>query len=1326
MRLPVVLHPDIVDFLRKIPEKTLQERIWNCIQKLRQQRFDGGLRVKKLKGMAKRIWEARINQASRLIFTYEKSRKPETGKAQVYIAIQDICLDHDDVSRRARARKNAADAEWLDSAEVEASSAREGEELAAGSLSRGELFEADEEIAIAAARAEEMAIAADFRDGLLSNIPWQVIESKAQWRQAIVQQATDLPLKLTPEEYQLAKLPGNLLLSGSAGTGKTTVALYRLLHSLQDAPSGKRLYVAYNPLLVSNAREQFKLLAGKSKADLETFFQFKTVRDLCLEILDAAGQSQLAENEVNFMAFWQMYRAHPKRKQYPTTLVWDEIRSIIKGAQLSLDAALLPKKEYENLGKKRSTVIPQNQRRDVYELAEWYQKKLKQDGRFDEIDLARKVLQLVKQNATEPYHFIVCDEVQDLTELHLELLFQLRAPGGHFFFAGDLHQTISPSGFRWEDLKMKFYRSQQEVIEKSLYYNFRSVGTLVNLAAQLLRLRSRLLKVSHGEVSSPTPPTSSGEAQQVSSFGEQARLIAAAAESLKQTLDRLNPGDAILVRTDEEKDKFSQDFESTLVFTIEEAKGLEFDTVFLVEFFKSAEEMWAKLFRTGSVSPKETPQLQLELNLLYVAVTRARRILNIWESHLSEVWSQPELLECVLPLNPELVQQHRVEPTAESWRERGLYYLKAEFYSQAIECFEKAGDRVGLQQANARLLVQKRQYLQAAEAFAEVEEWETAAGLFEKEKQWQRAAQCWAKANNRDKQALAEIWALEAAQCWEEAAQHWEELAREAEAKRCWLRSNNDRKKAEIRAMEFAEKKQWLKAAEQYEIARMPQKAGECRGLEWEKKQQWDKAAVEYELAGNSEKARECRLKIPVASGGDANALGERGNDLLNNGDFHGAIACYDEALRIEPKLGYLYNNRGVAYHRLEDYKRAVEDYDRAIELLGPKDARIAKTYGFRGAARSAMGDHAGAVADYTEVLKLLPNDATAYNNRAATRHRLGDYQGAIEDYTAVVRIDPSNALAYGNRGAAQSAKGDHAAAIADFTRALQVNPAMNEVYFRRGKSRAALEDYEGAIADFNEELKRNSSLTQVYYQRGKAYLALKNYEPALADFNIELQRNPNSADAYNDRGIARSALGDTQGAIDDYNRAIAINPNFAAAYNNRGCGRRDLGDTPASIGDFDYAIGLNPNYADAYYNRGVSRTLLDDVKGAIEDWQKSVQLKGNNPIAYYNMALGKSKLGDQEGALLDYTQAIEIKACFPEAYYNRAIVHYKMGDIEKAIADFQSAAEKYSERGDTEGYNHTLSKIQKLMEKAEEDHNPDPDEDESDESDESDADDDE
>lgn len=842
MPLPVILHPDVVDFLHTYSHDDLKESIGKCINKLRQQQFDGGLRVKKLKGITKRVWEARVTRAVRLIFTYDRSKKPDTGKAQTYIAVRDICSDHDDVSRRTKARTKSPDNQWLDSELVETIGSIETERNA---------LPADERAAIEILETEELQISENFKDELLSNIQWRVLESESEWQQAIMQRNIDLPLKLTPEEYELVNLYGNLFLSGSAGTGKTTVGLYRLLKSLETFPAtSKRLYVASNPVLVRDAEKQFKRLVDAGFSEVSSMFQFKTIRDLCSEILRTAGENYSEFDEVTYQIFLQLYSRHKDYKKYPPALVWNEIRSKIEGSCLKTDANLLTQKEYENLGRRTSIIRP-NERHKIYRLAEWYREYLNKEGRFDEIDLARQVLKYIDCGKGDRYQMIVCDEVQDLTQIQLHLLMRLVTADAHLFFAGDLNQLVSPSGFRWENLKTEFFNTKRQVVQKTLNFNFRSVGTLVQLASQLLKLRSRLLEEKNNKLE----PV-------VSSYGECARLIEASPNTLPTAVKQLYPEDAVLVRTEEDKTRLSNDFQSSFVFTIEEAKGLEFDTVFLVDFFTQNESLWKKaLAGRSTIRNVERPQLQLELNLLYVAITRARRILNIWETSLSPVWSQKELAGFLQPINPESIRQTEVEPTPQMWRDRGSYYLMNELYRQAAECFEKSGDIQLKQESLAKLYLQERKYSEAIEFLKELNNWQQTAQIFEEQEKWNDAAIYWSKAGNTEKQRLCEIYALEAENKWEDAARKWEKIEKLEEAKKCWLKSNNNQKKAEIKAIEFEQKEQWIQAAEQYEFARMPNKAAESKAKEYEKKEQWQLAAEQYDLARMSEKARDCRNK---------------------------------------------------------------------------------------------------------------------------------------------------------------------------------------------------------------------------------------------------------------------------------------------------------------------------------------------------------------------------------------------------------------------------------------------------------------------------------
>jgi DNA helicase II / ATP-dependent DNA helicase PcrA len=953
--LSIVLHPDVVKFLRTDIDISLRQKTWNCIHQLRRQEFTGGLRVKRLKGITRRVWEARINHASRLIFTYNKSRQTQTGQLEVYIAIQDICIDHDDVPRKA-VRERTPDATWLD-AEVINTLGDIKLDLTELSPTEREQIEFDQ----LEDQDLDLSVLPDYHqnhiDELLGNIQWLVIDSPEDWQRAIINQDVDLPVKLTPEEYALATTSGDILLKGSAGTGKTTVAIHRLLYDYSYNPTpAKRLYVAYNPLLVNNVKEQFYKLLGTSNSAVTSLFNFKTLRDLCLEILEQDGQSYFPEDEVNVHVFERIY-LHKEKQKYPTALVWDEIRSIIKGAQLALDADYLNQTEYQELGARRSSVVPIDKRTEFYDkFIPWYRKKLRNDQRFDEIDLTRRALQVFNEKKMDKYGLIVCDEVQDFTELQLDFLMQIVANTGNLFFAGDIHQMISPSGFRWEDLTTRFFHHPRpQPIQETLTFNFRSVGTLANLAHQVLQLRYRLLNISFSE----TKP------QIINNNGELARLVVASSQHLESVLQTLHPGDAILVRTNPQREHLRQIFESTLVFTVEEAKGLEFDTVFLVNFFQTNIELWQRALHTHRpLQDNQIPSLTLELNLLYVALTRARRILNVWEENICEFWQQPELIDQYTIQNMQTVAENRSGAQIQDWQKRGEYYLKAEFYLQAAECFAKSGDNFKYLQARGKQLQREGKYQEAAETFAELNDWETAAKLFQRIQQWEAAANCWQQAGNFEQQQICEIHLLEeqgeyakaarqwqfigryqqaaklfesiqeweaAANCWqqagnfeqqqiceiqllevkqqwEDAAQQWHLLKRYSDEKRCWMQSSNEAKKAEYRAKDFEKQKQWVQASEQYELAGLTEKVAEMR-----------RQGLDY--------------------------LMKSGKTQFDKQNYQGALADYTQALKLNPNYAEAYVKRGLVMTELKKYLGAIEDFNQAL-IINPQYAEV---YNYRG-----------------------------------------------------------------------------------------------------------------------------------------------------------------------------------------------------------------------------------------------------------------------------------------------------------------------------------------------------------------------------------------
>ena len=79
-------------------------------------------------------------------------------------------------------------------------------------------------------------------------------------------------------------------------------------------------------------------------------------------------------------------------------------------------------------------------------------------ARYDEIDLTRKALEYLEQHGDQfRYDLVVCDEVQDFTDVQLALLFRLATDPRRTVLTGDPKQIINPSGFRWEEVRARYY-----------------------------------------------------------------------------------------------------------------------------------------------------------------------------------------------------------------------------------------------------------------------------------------------------------------------------------------------------------------------------------------------------------------------------------------------------------------------------------------------------------------------------------------------------------------------------------------------------------------------------------------------------------------------------------------------------------------------------------------------------------------------------------------------------------------------------------------------------------------------------------------------------
>ena len=296
------------------------------------------------------------------------------------------------------------------------------------------------------------------------------------------------------------------------------------------------------------------------------------------------------------------------------------------------------------------------------------------------------------------------------------------------------------------------------------------------------------------------------------------------------------------------------------------------------------------------------------------------------------------------------------------------------------------------------------------------------------------------------------------------------------------------------------------------------------------------------------------------------------------------------------------YFNRGIAKIEKGDWAGAIADFDRAIKLKPD----YAKAYVNRGIAKIEKGDWAGAITDYDSANKLKPDYAEAYVNRGIAKIEKGDWAGAIADFDRANKLKPDYAEAYVNRGIAKIEKGDWAGAIADFDRAIKLKPDYAKAYVNRGIAKSMQDEQASAIADYNKAIKLKPDYAEAYVNRGNAKSMQGKQASAIADFDRAIKLKPDYAEAYFNRGNAKIKKDDWAGAIADYDRAIKLKPDYADVYFNRGTARSRRSEHASAIDDFDRVLELKPGDAEAYINRGNAKIKKGDWAGAIADYDQA------------------------------------------------------------------------------------------------------------------------
>lgn len=812
----VLINDTVKRYLLK-QTKSFRDRIRQKFEYLETGIWEGRLRAKKLKGVSSKcVFEAPLDKDLRVLFTLGPQAKAAGKDFAVYVW---GIATHDDLSRKSRL-------------------------IAPGNAPFLGFREFDEAL-LEDVVMEDMEPAFFTQEGIADKARdesgqqrWYPV-AEPEWGRIrrYDRDEFELFLCLSPEQRRVLAAPLPLLVSGTAGSGKTTLAVYYLLApSLRDKT---KIFITYNRFLKEFAE---RLYAGLANASVESAGgrppEFHVFKDFSLETAGRFGKAFDPGKEVDYDRFCRMFASHPLRQKFDPALVWEEIRSILKGALPQVDTSVLERGlravknrepdlsilsklktqfglcanlaslaavggyverhlktdlasfcaqmdryardetrregflavlertlaeihrqkgigqrkhltflEYEFLGKKKAPHFPFS-RKEIFSVVEWYQDRLDAEGLWDELDLTREVLKVYSENdeGIRTYDVLASDEVQDFADVQIDLLLAVAADPRRVFLAGDTKQTINPSGFRWEEVKRLFHERGLDVpVLHSLTLNFRSSGSIVELANVLLDLKEECLGVRSGEVR-----------EEWKYMGRPAIVVAGIAEDgMLDVLKAAGARRTILVRTEDERRRLRDRLATELVFTIGEAKGLEFDTVVLWKFCADRlhEDVWKVVLDLSRRSVHEA-SIRREINLLYVGVTRSRTNLIVYDGERpSVIWADPRFEQRVYATGDRdyVRDAWDVPTTPEAWVEQGRYFLDRNFYRAAMECFRNGDDERSCELAAGCEAERTGRYLEAAAAFEKFGEIERAARDYDLARAPEKSLPLWEKLGDRDR-----------------------------------------------------------------------------------------------------------------------------------------------------------------------------------------------------------------------------------------------------------------------------------------------------------------------------------------------------------------------------------------------------------------------------------------------------------------------------------------------------------------------------------------------------------------------------------------------
>ena len=425
---------------------------------------------------------------------------------------------------------------------------------------------------------------------------------------------------------------GPARVSGSAGTGKTVVALHRAVHLARAHPDTRVLLATFSEALANSLRVKLGRLVHNRPSTAERL-EVHSMGSIGRRLYEANFGTPALATDSEARELIDRAAAEAEEHKFSSHFLWTEWKMVVDAWQLGSWEAY---RDVMRLGRK--TRLAESQRAMLWSIFAKVRDGLTERGLLTEPRMFQCLEQHFAGATHTPFEYCVIDEAQDIGVAELRFLAALGGDrSDSLFFAGDLGQRIFRTPFSWHALGVDV-RGRSH----TLRLNYRT-------SHQIRRQADRLLPPELADVDGiaerrgGTVSAFNGPEPCISVFGSPDEEAVAVAEWLTaRRQDGYAPQEiALFVRSEAELLRAQEAAslaglsaavldgrsdgasDRVVVGTMHLAKGLEFRAVAVMACDDEVLPLQSRIENIADEADLEDTY-STERHLLYVASTRAR------------------------------------------------------------------------------------------------------------------------------------------------------------------------------------------------------------------------------------------------------------------------------------------------------------------------------------------------------------------------------------------------------------------------------------------------------------------------------------------------------------------------------------------------------------------------------------------------------------------------------------------------------------------------------------------------------------------------------